>query len=84
MNFHGGILARSAPISFHGSWGIGRHGFYFSDAFLRKTTSIFARFVDSCKWGGGLGYFVLRVAVTPAESSLKGRVDEQDGLVLIE
>lgn len=81
--FPGGDPARSTPTSFRGSWEIGRHGFYFSDVLLRKSTGIFARFVDSCKRGGGLGYFVLCVAVTPAESSLKGRVDEQDSLVLI-
>ena len=30
-----------------------------------------------------MGYFVLRVAMTPAESSLNGRMDEQDGLMVI-
>lgn len=82
-NFWEGIPARSAPTSFHGSWGIGRHSLYFSDKFLRKTDSILARFIDCCKWGGGLGHFVLCVAVTPAESSLKGRMDEQNGLMVI-
>lgn len=56
---------------------------YFSDAFLRKASSILARFADSSKWGGDLGYFVLHVAVAPAEPSLRGRMDEQDGLVVI-
>ena len=77
------IPARSSPTCFHGCWGIGRHGLYFSHFFLRKTSSILARFADSSRWRGILGYFVPCVAVAPAESSLNGRMDEQDGLMVI-
>lgn len=55
---------------------------YFSDAFLRKASSILARLTDGSEWGGGLGYFVPHVAMVPAESSLSSRMDERDGLMV--
>lgn len=55
---------------------------YFSDAFLRKASSTLARLTDGSEWGGGLGYFVPHVATAPAESSLSGRMDERDGLMV--
>lgn len=47
MHFHGRIPARSAPTSSPGSGGIGEQGLYISNAFLRATNRIPARFVGA-------------------------------------